>query len=233
MSTVKPPTIQETLKEWRELGTTGSTDGSYGEDSSSCQRRRLRADFSWLAVNWGIDRDSVRTLIGGVIDSGIGIGGVVDKVREHAPAISSVLDEMNLVHAALQSSCATGDAKRRREMQAQMVVALEDRGFEVKPADRASAIAMRAELDAAHADLVKKQAAEVQRKEAEARMVHPGKLVTHRADLEGLDSRDLRHVDEYYELWSCCGRGPKSVGCTQPAPTALCAAVAKCVVKEE
>jgi hypothetical protein len=214
---LKPATIQETLKEWRELGMTGSTDGDYGEDSNSCQRRRLRADFAWLVEHWGIDSDAVRKLVGGVIDSGRGVGGVVDMLREHAPAASTVLESMDLIHAALQSSCATGDARRRREMQAEMAVALEDRGFAVKQEDRAITVALRAELKMAHEALKEKHAAEAKRKEAEARMVHPGKLVTHKADLEGLDSRELRHVDEYYELWSCCGRGPKSVGCTPPS----------------
>jgi len=49
----------------------------------------------------------------------------------------------------------------------------------------------------------------------------PGKLVTHQADLDGLDSRDLRHVEEFCELWSCCGRGPKDKGGCQVRPSAV------------
>lgn len=216
MSTLKPATVAETLKEWRELGTTGSTDGHYGEDASSCKRRSMHKDFAWLVEQWGIGNDGVRKLVGGIIDSGSGLGGVVDRLREHAPTATAMLEEMDLVHTALQSSCATGDAKRRRAAQAEMVVALQDRGFEVKPADRAAVQALRGELEAARAALTAKHEAEAKRKEAEAKLVHPGKLVTHQADLDGLDSRDLRHVDEYYELWSCCGRAPKSIGCTSP-----------------
>lgn len=217
MANLKPRTVDEMLKEWRELGTTGSTDGHYGEDASSCKRRRLHADFAWLVENWGVDSSAVQKLMGGLIDTGRGVGGVVDMLREHAPASTTVLEQMNLVHAALHSSCATGDTRRRRQMQAEMVVSLQDRGFvAVSPVDRTSVEALRAELNATRDKQKAQRAAEAERKEAEARMVHVGKLVTHKADLDGLDSRDLRHVDEYYELWSCCGRPTKSVGCTHP-----------------
>jgi len=218
MTTVKPPSVQETLNEWRELGTTGSTDGEYGDDASSCTRKRLHRDFAWLVEHWGMDSDGVRTLVGGVIDSGSGVGGVVGMLRAHAPAAAAVLQDMDLIHAALQSSCATGDARRRRLAQAEMVVALQDRGFPVNAAERVAVEALSAELEASRAVQRARREAEARRKEAEALMVHPGKLVTHQADLDGLDSRDLRHVDEFYELWSCCGRGPKSVGCTPPVP---------------
>ena len=220
MTTLKPPTVGATLQEWRELGTTGSTDGEYGEDEAMCKRRTLLADFAWLVDHWGIDDSGVRKLVEGSIDTGGGVGRIVDKLREHAPATIRVLEQMDLIHAALQSSCATGDARRRREIQARMVVSLQDRGFTVNPGDLASVKELRSELTAAHEVLKAQQAAEAKRKEDEARMVHPGKLVTHQADLEGLDSRDLRHIDEYYELWSCCGRPPRSVGCTHPPDAA-------------
>ena len=217
LNSLKPPAGNATLQEWRELGTTGTTDGEYGEDPSSCRRRRLHADFPWLVEHWGLDGGAIRKLVGGVIDSGRGVGGVVDMLREHVPTSAAVLAKMNLIKAALQSSCATGDVRRRREAQAEMVEALQDRGFEVNNADRATVGVLRSELSALRASKEAKLAMEAKKKETEARMIHPGHLVTHQTDLDGLDSRDLRHVDETYELWSCCGRGPKSTGCILPS----------------
>ena len=111
--TLKPRTASQTLREWRELGTTGSTDGEYGEDS----------------------------------------------------------------YHAREGSCTPQQEDNR--------------------------------------------ATEATKKKAETKMVHPGKLVTHQADLDGLDSRDLRHVEEFCELWSCCGRGPKDKGGCQVRPSAV------------
>ena len=46
------------------------------------------------------------------------------------------------------------------------------------------------------------------------RYQHPGKLVTRQADLSGLDSIELRHVESDYRVWDCCGKLPDVCGCT-------------------
>ena len=215
---MQPSTQNEVLREWRELGTTGSTDGVYGGDTGEPYKRKTVNDIAWLAKHWGIDKQAVREAVGGSIETDGSVGKLVDALLEHAPTVAKqALDSMNVIHLAIQSSCATGDAGRRRKGQARMVCALQDRGFEATPADDAAAKALRAEYTSALAALTRAQSLEAERERRQATMIHPGQLETHEADLEGCDSRDLRHMERYYQLWSCCGRGPKAPGCHEPA----------------
>ena len=215
---LKPPTLDATLAEWRELGTTGTTSGRYGEAAGGpYERKSCRCDLAWLVKHWGIDERAIRSLVGGTIDCSRDIGNVVDGLLEHAPGAHNTLDDMGLIGLALASSCATGDERRRRAECARMVCALHDRGFVGAPAERRAVDELRAEHDAHLAALKQKQLAEAKREQLEASMVHTGRLKTHEADLDGLDSRDLRHVERFYEVWTCCGRGPRASGCTKPS----------------
>ena len=45
------------------------------------------------------------------------------------------------------------------------------------------------------------------------RYQHPGKLVTRKADLSGLDSVELRYVESEYVVWDCCGKERGARGC--------------------
>ena len=210
---LKPESEAATLREWRELGTTGTTDGCYGEGTP---QRKGRKDLPWLLANWSIDEKAVSTLVSGVITCASALGPWLDALREHAPDTTKVaLEKIDIFKLVLQSSCATGDAIRRRKEQAKMVSALLARGFPVAQQHSKAVQALQAEYESELAALKESQAAEARRKEEEASMVHPGQLRQHEADLDGLDSRDLRHVDRFYELWSCCGREPRAPGCTK------------------
>lgn len=209
----KPSTAAAMLREWREIGTTGSTDGDYGEDPSACKRKTLH-DISWLIAHWGIDAAAIRALVGGVIEMGRLSDYHLKALLTACPDVARpVLDKMGLVHLALESRCATGSETTRRDKQQTMVSALIALKFTVEPCDQREVQALLRELEvkrAAAAELAAKQA-------AERRKVHPGRLVTHEADLSGLDSAELRHVEQFYQLWSCCKREPNSPGCQEPA----------------
>ena len=100
-----------------------------------------------------------------------------------------------------------------------MVSTLMDRGFKASPADAAEAATLRAEHISRLAALRESQEEEKRKEQIQRSMIHPGRLVEHEVDLEGYDSRDLRYMERYYSVWSCCGKGANSPGCTLPDGT--------------
>ena len=190
MSSLKPCS-STMLREWREIGTTGSTDGQY-----ECKRRTFGGDFPWLIEHWGIEPRGVQELVKGAIDVG-GLGHRhLDGLMKHCPEVAEpVLRRANLVHLAINSRCATGNETTMRQMQAAMATMLVERGFPVETGDKAAVDRLCSEIKAKQAELVRVQAAKKEQEEKAKRKVHPGRLETFDTDLSGMDSRDLRHVE--------------------------------------
>ena len=205
------------LEEWREIGTTGSTDGDYGTTPNESKPRTFGNDFPWLVQHWGIEPRGVEELVKGAIDVG-GLGARhLDGLLKHCPEVATpVLQKMKLVHLAVNSRCATGNETTMRQRQALMATMLTGRGFPVEMGDQATVQSLCEERKAEQVELKRTQAARKKQEEEAKRKVHPGHLETFETDLSGMDSRDLRCVESTYQLWSCCKCGPKAPGCQLP-----------------
>ena len=204
---------QKVLEEWREIGTTGSTDGSYG------YRRKQLKDMGWLVENWGVNAAAVQALVKGAIEMGTFRGLHLDMLLKHCPDVAKpVLDDMRLVHIVLDSGCATGSEQVRRNRQADMLACLAEGGFLVEPRDKAAVQTLRHKVHSERAEYARKQKVTAQNVAKEQRKIHTGRLETFEMDLSdpGFDSTELRHLDRVYQLWSCCKRGPHESGCQLP-----------------
>jgi len=209
------------LSEWGELGKTGSTGGQYGKVGQLVRRRNL-GDVGWLIEHWGIEPDAMQAFLEGAIQMGNMSAGHVDAMLAHCPDAPAVLNgKCNLVRMAVLSSCAT--SYECVELRARMVSDLIERGFKVSARDKTQVADLCREAEAIHKKVEKakrvekqKAAAKAARKAEVSRRVHTGVLETHEADLSNCDSTELRHVDRYFKLWSCCKRGEREPGCTEP-----------------
>ena len=134
-------------REWRELGTTGSTDGEYGESADQLMRKRV-SDIAWLAQHWGIDAAAIRSLVGGAIEMGCLGDNLLGELMTHCAAAKPVLDEMGLVHLALASRCATSSADTMRRKRAWMVSVITRHRFAVDAGDQREVKALLDELEA-------------------------------------------------------------------------------------
>ena len=214
----RPPSERELLREWRELGTTGSTDGSYADPGTTdwkYARRKHVDDIGWLVKHWGVDAAALNAFLGGAVEMGtLGPRHLEQVVAHAATEARRVLDSAPWVRKALSSSCATSSETFRLEKRTRMVQALQQHGVSAAPADKLKVSALLAEAAAAAAARAKPKP----EAKPEGQLWHPGKLETKEADLSGLDSTELRHVERFYEQWSCCRRGKGSVGCTRKPP---------------
>lgn len=217
------PDARVQLAEWREIGTTGSTDGHYG-DGGDCKRRTL-SDLGWLVERWGVDAAKVSALVDGAIECGrLSERMLVSLLSlEQVAAIARPMLSTGAVRKVLASNCATGSLQTKKTRQAEMLSALQARGFGVQGAG-GEALAVRALLSAHQAardEAERKRQQAAARRAEELRRVHPGRLERHEADLSGLDSVELRHVEQWFERWSCCGKRPGASGCREPAHAQL------------